>query len=200
MAVHDGVWSTRRPEWFAGQGRQVEWSGWRKPQVAGARLRRRDVEDVGPRLTTDDSVHGPYPLARSLLTAARPAYRPRLSFHHHHRHPPSPWPATETTRTPGRKRPPPSSTSTPPSSTPPLLAARPYVHHLLTNMAATLHSKSLSEYYDPCQEAATRSIRCLHRNGGDRDLCSDYFQYAALGTQSPLFLGRAAAAMAYRAL
>ncbi|KAK7565806.1 cysteine alpha-hairpin motif superfamily, partial [Phyllosticta citricarpa] len=42
--------------------------------------------------------------------------------------------------------------------------------------AATTHSKSLSEYYDPCQEAASRSIRCLHRNGGDRDLCSDYFQ------------------------
>ncbi|KAK7512205.1 cysteine alpha-hairpin motif superfamily [Phyllosticta citriasiana] len=45
-----------------------------------------------------------------------------------------------------------------------------------TDAAATTHSKSLSEYYDPCQEAASRSIRCLHRNGGDRDLCSDYFQ------------------------
>ncbi|KAK8177225.1 hypothetical protein IWX90DRAFT_482242 [Phyllosticta citrichinensis] len=33
-------------------------------------------------------------------------------------------------------------------------------------------------------EAATRSIRCLHRNGGDRDLCSDYFQYVALDSQS----------------
>ncbi|KAK8224769.1 hypothetical protein HDK90DRAFT_498001 [Phyllosticta capitalensis] len=42
--------------------------------------------------------------------------------------------------------------------------------------AAKFNNKSLSEYYDPCQEAATRSIRCLHRNGGDRDLCSDYFQ------------------------
>ncbi|KAK7510737.1 cytochrome c oxidase-like protein [Phyllosticta citriasiana] len=42
--------------------------------------------------------------------------------------------------------------------------------------AAKFNNKSLSEYYDPCQEAASRSIRCLHRNGGDRDLCSDYFQ------------------------
>ncbi|KAK4129883.1 hypothetical protein BT67DRAFT_354977, partial [Trichocladium antarcticum] len=33
-----------------------------------------------------------------------------------------------------------------------------------------------SEFLDPCQEAAARSIRCLHRNGGDRSLCSDYFQ------------------------
>ncbi|KAG9236906.1 cysteine alpha-hairpin motif superfamily [Amylocarpus encephaloides] len=36
--------------------------------------------------------------------------------------------------------------------------------------------KQLSEYYDPCQEAADRSLKCLHRNGGDRDMCSDYFQ------------------------
>ena len=40
-----------------------------------------------------------------------------------------------------------------------------------------LYSKSKSEYLDPCQEAAARSIRCLHRNGGDRALCQDYFQY-----------------------
>ena len=39
-------------------------------------------------------------------------------------------------------------------------------------------SKRHSEYFDPCQEAASRSLRCLHRNGGDRDLCADYFQYA----------------------
>ncbi|CAK7210668.1 hypothetical protein SBRCBS47491_000853 [Sporothrix bragantina] len=37
-------------------------------------------------------------------------------------------------------------------------------------------TKSKSEYLDPCQEAAARSIRCLHRNGGDRALCQDYFQ------------------------
>ncbi|KAF8453758.1 cysteine alpha-hairpin motif superfamily [Kalaharituber pfeilii] len=36
--------------------------------------------------------------------------------------------------------------------------------------------KGPSEYYDPCQEAASRSIRCLNRNGGDREMCSDYFQ------------------------
>lgn len=37
-------------------------------------------------------------------------------------------------------------------------------------------SKRNSEYLDPCQEAATRSWKCLHRNNGDRDMCSDYFQ------------------------
>ncbi|KAK3940884.1 hypothetical protein QBC46DRAFT_112607 [Diplogelasinospora grovesii] len=37
-------------------------------------------------------------------------------------------------------------------------------------------TKSRSEFLDPCQEAASRSIRCLHRNGGDRSLCQDYFQ------------------------
>ncbi|KAK4112367.1 hypothetical protein N656DRAFT_679192, partial [Canariomyces notabilis] len=37
-------------------------------------------------------------------------------------------------------------------------------------------SKSRSEFLDPCQEAASRSIRCLHRNGGDRTMCGDYFQ------------------------
>ncbi|KAK3400492.1 hypothetical protein B0T20DRAFT_476606 [Sordaria brevicollis] len=36
--------------------------------------------------------------------------------------------------------------------------------------------KSRSEYLDPCQEAAQRSIRCLHRNQGDRTMCSDYFE------------------------
>lgn len=40
----------------------------------------------------------------------------------------------------------------------------------------TLSSKRNSEYFDPCQEAATRSLKCMHRNGGDRDMCSDYFQ------------------------
>ncbi|KAL2260488.1 hypothetical protein VTK26DRAFT_5492 [Humicola hyalothermophila] len=36
--------------------------------------------------------------------------------------------------------------------------------------------KDRSQFLDPCQEAAARSIRCLHRNGGDRTMCSDYFQ------------------------
>ncbi|KAH8675253.1 hypothetical protein BX600DRAFT_167673 [Xylariales sp. PMI_506] len=37
-------------------------------------------------------------------------------------------------------------------------------------------TKSRSEYFDPCQEAAARSIRCLNRNGGDRKMCTDYFE------------------------
>ena len=37
-------------------------------------------------------------------------------------------------------------------------------------------SKAYSEYFDPCQEAANKSIRCLNRNGGDREMCSDFFQ------------------------
>ncbi|KAL2045840.1 hypothetical protein ABVK25_012022 [Lepraria finkii] len=36
--------------------------------------------------------------------------------------------------------------------------------------------KEYSKYLDPCQEAASRSMKCLHRNGGDRQLCTDYFQ------------------------
>ncbi|OKL64444.1 Cytochrome c oxidase-assembly factor COX23, mitochondrial [Talaromyces atroroseus] len=37
-------------------------------------------------------------------------------------------------------------------------------------------SKSASEFYDPCQEFADRSIKCMRRNAGDRDMCHDYFQ------------------------
>ena len=37
-------------------------------------------------------------------------------------------------------------------------------------------SKQPGEYLDPCQEAASRSLKCLHRNGGDREMCTDYFQ------------------------
>ncbi|PKS06260.1 hypothetical protein jhhlp_007006 [Lomentospora prolificans] len=37
-------------------------------------------------------------------------------------------------------------------------------------------TKARSEYFDPCQEAASRSIKCLHRNGGDRTMCGEYFQ------------------------
>lgn len=39
-----------------------------------------------------------------------------------------------------------------------------------------VHSKRTSEYFDPCQDLASRSIRCIHRNAADKDLCSDYFQ------------------------
>ncbi|KDB23682.1 cytochrome c oxidase-assembly factor COX23, mitochondrial [Trichophyton interdigitale MR816] len=38
------------------------------------------------------------------------------------------------------------------------------------------HSKSASEYMDPCQDFADRSIKCMRRNNGDRDMCTDYFQ------------------------
>ncbi|RDW77106.1 hypothetical protein BP6252_05159 [Coleophoma cylindrospora] len=37
-------------------------------------------------------------------------------------------------------------------------------------------SKLPGEYFDPCQEAANRSLKCLHRNAGDKEMCSDYFQ------------------------
>ncbi|KAF2265578.1 hypothetical protein CC78DRAFT_532255 [Lojkania enalia] len=42
--------------------------------------------------------------------------------------------------------------------------------------AAKFENKQYSEYFDPCQEAANRSIRCLHRNGGEKEMCSDFFQ------------------------
>ncbi|EFR01692.1 cytochrome c oxidase-assembly factor COX23, mitochondrial [Trichophyton rubrum MR1459] len=37
-------------------------------------------------------------------------------------------------------------------------------------------NKSASEYMDPCQDFADRSIKCMRRNNGDRDMCTDYFQ------------------------
>ncbi|OAL06815.1 cytochrome c oxidase-assembly factor COX23, mitochondrial [Phaeosphaeriaceae sp. SRC1lsM3a] len=37
-------------------------------------------------------------------------------------------------------------------------------------------TKAYSEYFDPCQEAADKSIRCLKRNGGERAMCTDFFQ------------------------
>ncbi|KAF9730600.1 Mitochondrial copper homeostasis protein [Paraphaeosphaeria minitans] len=42
--------------------------------------------------------------------------------------------------------------------------------------ATRFENKAYSEYFDPCQEAANKSIRCLNRNGGDREMCSDFFQ------------------------
>lgn len=38
-------------------------------------------------------------------------------------------------------------------------------------------SKSKSKWLDPCQEAASMSIKCLNRNGGDRAMCQDYFVF-----------------------
>ncbi|KAF3942105.1 hypothetical protein ABW19_dt0205003 [Dactylella cylindrospora] len=37
-------------------------------------------------------------------------------------------------------------------------------------------SKDSSKFFDPCQDAADRSLKCLRRNMGDRDMCVDYFQ------------------------
>ncbi|KAJ5938729.1 Cytochrome c oxidase-assembly factor cox23 [Penicillium verhagenii] len=39
--------------------------------------------------------------------------------------------------------------------------------------------KTASQFYDPCQDFADRSLKCLKRNGYDREMCGDYFQYAA---------------------
>ncbi|EPS28724.1 hypothetical protein PDE_03670 [Penicillium oxalicum 114-2] len=36
--------------------------------------------------------------------------------------------------------------------------------------------KPASEYYDPCQDFADRSLRCMKRNNFDREMCGDYFQ------------------------
>ncbi|KKK20686.1 cytochrome c oxidase-assembly factor cox23 [Aspergillus rambellii] len=40
--------------------------------------------------------------------------------------------------------------------------------------------KSASEYYDPCQDYADRSLKCMKRNGFDREMCHDYFQYVPI--------------------
>ncbi|KAL3481651.1 cytochrome c oxidase-assembly factor cox23 [Aspergillus californicus] len=37
-------------------------------------------------------------------------------------------------------------------------------------------NKPASEYYDPCQEFADRSLKCMKRNASDREMCGDYFQ------------------------
>ncbi|KAL4878517.1 cytochrome c oxidase-assembly factor cox23 [Aspergillus karnatakaensis] len=37
-------------------------------------------------------------------------------------------------------------------------------------------NKSASEYYDPCQEFADRSLKCMKRNAHDKEMCHDYFQ------------------------
>ncbi|KAK4445089.1 hypothetical protein QBC34DRAFT_384675 [Podospora aff. communis PSN243] len=50
-----------------------------------------------------------------------------------------------------------------------------------TETKAKFQSKSRSEFLDPCQETAARSIQCLRRNDGDRSMCQDYFQYVVSG-------------------
>lgn len=37
-------------------------------------------------------------------------------------------------------------------------------------------AKGPSRYYDPCQESANMSIRCLESNNFDRDMCHEYFK------------------------
>ncbi|KAJ5889971.1 hypothetical protein N7504_010781 [Penicillium tannophilum] len=37
-------------------------------------------------------------------------------------------------------------------------------------------NKTASQFYDPCQDFADRSLKCLKRNGYDREMCGDYFQ------------------------
>ncbi|KMK54491.1 hypothetical protein Y699_06135 [Aspergillus fumigatus Z5] len=37
-------------------------------------------------------------------------------------------------------------------------------------------NKHASEYYDPCQDFADRSLKCMKRNAFDKDMCGDYFQ------------------------
>ncbi|OQO07325.1 Cytochrome c oxidase-assembly factor cox-23, mitochondrial [Cryoendolithus antarcticus] len=51
---------------------------------------------------------------------------------------------------------------------------------------AEFTGKSYSKYFDPCEEAAQRSLKCLRRNGGDRLMCTDYFEYAQTATFTTL--------------
>ncbi|RKF82427.1 Cytochrome c oxidase-assembly factor cox-23, mitochondrial [Golovinomyces cichoracearum] len=45
-----------------------------------------------------------------------------------------------------------------------------------SELKAQYESKRPGEYMDPCQDAASKSMKCLHRNGGDKEMCTDYFQ------------------------
>lgn len=38
-------------------------------------------------------------------------------------------------------------------------------------------SKRNSEFFDPCQDFANASIKCLRRNNSDKEMCQDYFKY-----------------------
>lgn len=40
----------------------------------------------------------------------------------------------------------------------------------------TFLQKRTSKYHDPCQDLANKSIRCMNRNNGDKEMCSDFFQ------------------------
>ncbi|KAE8321706.1 hypothetical protein BDV39DRAFT_185291 [Aspergillus sergii] len=45
-----------------------------------------------------------------------------------------------------------------------------------SNTERRFTNKSASEYYDPCQDFADRSLKCMKRNNFDREMCHDYFQ------------------------
>lgn len=80
---------------------------------------------------------------------------------------------------PRRKTPPslPRPTLRPGLTTSAESSRRKPANRLATNPTLMTYSKSKSEFYDPCQEAAQRSYRCLFRNGGDKNMCGEYFQY-----------------------
>lgn len=63
---------------------------------------------------------------------------------------------------------------------PPSTPTPPHTHTHTINEPISLtrfhRSKRYSEYFDPCQEAANKSLKCLRRNGGDREMCQDYFE------------------------
>ncbi|KAJ0296028.1 hypothetical protein COL5a_011529 [Colletotrichum fioriniae] len=71
----------------------------------------------------------------------------------------------------------------------PATAAPEKVDETYTESKAKFEGKAKSEYFDPCQELAQKSIKCLHRNGGDRAMCGDYFQYAGVSSFSSAIRG-----------
>ncbi|KAI5850073.1 hypothetical protein BZA05DRAFT_400836 [Tricharina praecox] len=84
----------------------------------------------------------------------------------------TPTPTSTSTSTPTPPPPPPHPTPSQPGADPASSSAP-------TEYARgreRFQSKQRSEYFDPCQAAAERSLKCLHRNKGDKEFCSDYFQ------------------------
>ncbi|KAF1815482.1 hypothetical protein P152DRAFT_455196 [Eremomyces bilateralis CBS 781.70] len=55
------------------------------------------------------------------------------------------------------------------------MASQPGESAWTEETAKKFESKQLSKYMDPCQEAANRSLKCLARNGGEKEMCNDYF-------------------------
>ncbi|KAJ5811161.1 hypothetical protein N7447_010677 [Penicillium robsamsonii] len=48
--------------------------------------------------------------------------------------------------------------------------------------------KHASEYYDPCQDFADRSLKCMRRNASDREMCHDYFHLDLLSYAGFVFI------------